>query len=201
MADKDFFAEDPGERSPIADPELQAEGNDRLERDRKALDELFSVTYEQLRRLASSVKRGDGSMTLNPTALVNEAWLKLAKSPGFDAKSALHFKRIAARAMRQLLIEAARRRDAQKRGDGQAIFITLDDSLTESPATARELIALDEALSELAGLDQRQATIVESRFFGGLEMREIAQLLNVSEATVMRDWRAAKAWLGRRLQP
>ena len=167
--------------------------------ERKALDQLFSLAYEELRRLASSVKRGDGSSTLNPTALVNEAWLKLAKSPPFEAESPLHFKRLAARAMRQLLIEAARRRNAHKRGDGQAIFVSFDDSVAASPSTESELLALDNALSELARLDPRQAAIVESRFFGGLEISEVASLLGISEATVMRDWRAAKAWLGQRL--
>ena len=167
--------------------------------DRKALNDLFSLAYEELRRLASSVKRGDGSNTLSPTALVNEAWLKLAKSPPLGAESPLHFKRIAARAMRQLLIEAARRRTARKRGDGEAIFVSFDDSFAASPSNERQLLALDEALSELARLDPRQAAIVESRFFGGLEIREIAALLNLSEATVTRDWRVAKAWLARKL--
>ncbi|HEX6802357.1 MAG TPA: ECF-type sigma factor [Terriglobales bacterium] len=169
------------------------------ERDRQALDQLFSVTYEELRRLASSVKRGDPSHTLSPTALVNEAWMKLAKSPAIGAESALHFKRIAARAMRQLLIEAARRRHAHKRGDGEAVYVSFDEGLASTPNGERELLALDTALHELARLDARQAAIVESRFFGGLEMREIAALLDVSEATVMRDWRAARAWLGQKL--
>jgi RNA polymerase sigma-70 factor, ECF subfamily len=166
---------------------------------RRALDELFSLAYEELRRLAVRVKRGDGSSTLNPTALVNEAWLKLAKSPPVMAASPLHFKRIAARAMRQLLIEAARRRNAQKRGDGEVIYLSLNDSLPGSPSNEKELLALDEALSELASLDARQAAIVEARFFGGLDIREIATLLEVSETTVLRDWRVAKAWLGQRL--
>ena len=167
---------------------------------RRALDELFSVTYEELRRLASSVKRGDPSCTLNPTALVNEAWLKLAKYPALGVESPLHFKRIAARAMRQLLIEAARRRHAHKRGDGEAVYVTFEDSLASTPSSAAELLALEDALQELARLDPRQSTIVESRFFGGLEIREIATLLHISEATVLRDWRAARAWLGPRLQ-
>ncbi len=169
-------------------------------RQRLALDELFSLTYEELRRLASSVKRGDPSNTLSPTALVNEAWMKLAKSPPFEVESPLHFKRIAARAMRQLLIEAARRRNSHKRGDGQAVYVSFDDSLTETPSSASDLLALDDALVELSHLDPRQSAIVESRFFGGLEIREIAALLDISEATVLRDWRAAKAWLGQRLQ-
>src|SRR5215469_15673362 len=128
------------------------EGSGRPDVDgkRQALDELFSLTYEELRRLASSVKRGDPSNTLNPTALVNEAWLKLAKSPTLRAESPLHFKRIAARAMRQLLIEAARRRNAQKRGDGEVIFVAFDEVVTQSPSSEKELLDLDAALSELA---------------------------------------------------
>lgn len=169
---------------------------------RESLDQLFSLTYEELRRLAASVKRGDPSNTLSPTALVNEAWLKLAKSPPIAAESPLHFKRIAARAMRQLLIEAARRRNAHKRGgDGEAIFVTFDDSLDGAATCERDLLALDVALTELASFEPRQAVIVESRFFGGLEVSEISTLLGVSEATILRDWRAAKAWLGQALRP
>jgi RNA polymerase sigma factor (TIGR02999 family) len=168
---------------------------------RQALDQLFSLTYEELRRLASTVKRGDPSNTLCPTALVNEAWLKMAKSPGIAAESPLHFKRIAARAMRQLLIEAARRRNSHKRGgDGEAIFVTFDESLDGASTDGEQLLALDAALTELAGFEPRQAAIVESRFFGGLEVSEISALLGVSEATVLRDWRAAKAWLGQALR-
>jgi RNA polymerase sigma factor (TIGR02999 family) len=159
------------------------------------------LAYEELRRLASSVKRGDPSNTLSPTALVNEAWLKLAKQPGIAATSRLHFKRIAARAMRQLLVEAARRRNAHKRGgQGEAVFVSFDDSLDRTAARQESLLALDTALTELACLDPRQAQIVESRFFGGLEISEISGLLGVSEATVLRDWRAAKAWLGQALR-
>src|SRR3954469_6465440 len=96
--------------------------------DQLTLDQLFSVTYEELRRLASSVRRHDPSATLNPTALVNEAWLKMARSPDLGATSRLHFKRIAAPAMRQVLVEAARRRQADKRGGDEAVFVTFDES-------------------------------------------------------------------------
>jgi RNA polymerase sigma factor (TIGR02999 family) len=167
--------------------------------DRRALDHLFSVTYEELRRLASAVRRDDPSATLNPTALVNEAWLKLAESPHLASTSPLHFKRIAARAMRQVLIEAARRRKAGKRGGGEVAMVTFDDSLEEIATTSGELLALDEALDELARINPRQAQMVESRFFGGLDVAETAQLLEVSEATILRDWRAAKAWLAHEL--
>jgi len=174
---------------------------DQTARERQDLDRLFSLTYEELRRLASSVKRGDPSNTLSATALVNEAWLRLAKSPGVAATSRLHFKRIAARAMRQMLIEAARRRNAHKRGgDGEVIFVSFDDSLDRAATGSESLLALDTALTELARLEPRQALIVESRFFGGLEISEISSLIGVSEATILRDWRAAKAWLGQELR-
>jgi RNA polymerase sigma factor (TIGR02999 family) len=174
---------------------------DQTARERQDLDRLFSLTYEELRRLASSVKRGDPSNTLSATALVNEAWLRLAKSPGIAATSRLHFKRIAARAMRQMLIEAARRRNSHKRGgDGEVIFVSFDDSLDRVAKGSESLLALDTALTELARLEPRQALIVESRFFGGLEISEISSLIGVSEATILRDWRAAKAWLGQELR-
>ena len=174
---------------------------DQTAKEREALDQLFSLAYEELRRLASSVKRGDPSSTLSATALVNEAWLKLAKQPGIAAASRLHFKRIAARAMRQLLVEAARRRNAHKRGgDGEVIFVSFDESLDGAVTPQENLLALDTALTELARLEPRQAQIVESRFFGGLEASEISSLIGVSEATILRDWRAAKAWLGQSLR-
>jgi RNA polymerase sigma factor (TIGR02999 family) len=167
--------------------------------DRRALDLLFSLTYEELRRLASSVRRGDPSATLNPTALVNEAWLKLAKSPEVGTTSPLHFKRIAARAMRQVLVEAARRRNADKRG-GSDLTVNFDESFQKAPSSGDDLLRLDRALEELARMNPRQASLVESRFFGGLDIPETASLLNVSEATVLRDWRAAKAWLAHELR-
>lgn len=168
---------------------------------RRVTDELFSLTYEELRRLASSVRRGDPNATLNPTALVNEAWLKLANSPGLASESRVHFKRIAARAMRQLLVEAARRRNADKRGGGGAAqMVTFDESLAQNGNSGAEVLALDLALQELARLQPRQAVMVESRFFGGCDIPEIAALLGVSEATVLRDWRAAKAWLAKALR-
>ncbi len=137
--------------------------------DRHALDLLFSATYEELRRLASSVRRSDPGATLSPTTLVNEAWLKLAGSPPLAVTSRLHFKRIAARAMRQVLVEAARRHSAEKRGGGMAV-VTFDDSISATATHADEFLALDAALDELRLLHPRQAMIVESRFFGGLDI-------------------------------
>ena len=165
------------------------------------IDELFAATYEELRRLASAVKGRDKSVTLNPTALVHEAWIKLSASPGMTAVSELHFKRIAARAMRQVLIEAARKRNALKRGGAnEALFLTTDFPEAPSIMVGDELIALDRVLDDLARMNARQAAMVESRFFGGLEMAEIAKLLGISEATVLRDWRAARAWLAQALK-
>jgi RNA polymerase sigma factor (TIGR02999 family) len=169
--------------------------------ERRALDQLFSLTYEELRRLASTVKRGDPGATLSPTTLVHEAWLKLANSPHVATTSRLHFKRIAARAMRQLLVEAARRRHADKRGgEGEILMVTFDESFDRAASCGDELLALDTALDDLARMNPRQATMVETRFFGGLDVTETAELLNISEATVMRDWRAAKAWLAHQLR-
>ncbi|MCC6293359.1 MAG: sigma-70 family RNA polymerase sigma factor [Bryobacterales bacterium] len=168
------------------------------------LDYLFSVTYEELRRLAASVKQGDQSATLNPTALVNEAWMRLRGAPGLDVESPLHFKRIAARAMRQILVEAARRRQAQKRGgEGVARLLPLEEAAAHGAASApdaEEVLALEAALNELETLDARQAHMVEARFFGGLEVAELMELFRVSEATVMRDWRMARAWLAQRMK-
>jgi RNA polymerase sigma factor (TIGR02999 family) len=181
-----------------------AEGKDWASKstERHALDELFSLAYEELRRLASSVRRGDPSATLSPTVLVNEAWLKLAKSPRLAFESPLHFKRIAARAMRQLLIEAARRRYSHKRGGAEDVaIITFDDELHQAAVCGKELLALNAALEELAGMEPRQAQMIEYRFFGGLDITETAALLGVSEATILRDWRAAKAWLAQALRP
>lgn len=183
----------PARRAPVPVPfEWDASGSPV---DRRTLDDLFSVTYEELRRLASSVRRSDPGASLSPTGLVNEAWLKLANAAEFRAASRLHFKRIAARAMRQILIEAARRRRAGKRGGPDAHVVTFDEAVDHHAATGRDLLALDAALDELAQVDPRQALLVESRYFGGLDVAETATLLDVSEATVLREWRAAKAWL------
>lgn len=167
--------------------------------DRESLDALFSLTYEELRRLAATVRHGDPGVTLTTTALVNEAWLKLSESHQLAPTSRLHFKRIAARAMRQVLIEAARRRHAGKRGSGSPV-VTFDEALQPAASSSADLLALDAALKELARINPRHAAMVESRFFGGLEAAEIAELLQVSEATVLRDWRVARAWLARALR-
>lgn len=124
--------------------EWDGSGVVRTPEQRKQLDYLFSLTYEELRSLAATVRRGDPSLTLNTTALVNEPWLKLASAPQFNSTSQLHFKRIAARAMRQLLVEAARRRSAGKR-DAGCVVTTLDDVNEPIAKEAKELLALDSA--------------------------------------------------------
>src|ERR1044072_5373762 len=135
--------------------------------EKRSLDDLFNATYEELRRLAWAVKRNDSSLTLNPTALVHEVWLKLASSRPFATESPLHFKRIAARAMRQVLVEAARRRNADKRG-AEVAFVTLDDSIGGSATRAKDLLVLNDALEELERFEPRKVRVIECRFFGGL---------------------------------
>jgi RNA polymerase sigma factor (TIGR02999 family) len=174
--------------------------HDNNKNDRRALDDLFSAVYEELRRLAFAVRQNEQAVTLNPTALVNEAWLKLASSPGFDVQSPLHFKRIAARAMRQLLVEAARRRLATKRGGDGAQWVTFDEGVHREAVSERSLIALDAALDELAQAEPRQAQMIECRFFGGQSVAETAAALGVSEATLARDWRSARAWLAQSMR-
>ncbi len=168
--------------------------------DKAQLNHLFSVAYEELRRLASNVKRSYPNASLSPTTLVNEAWLRLAGSRGLPKTSPLHFKRIAARAMRRVLVEAARRRNAQKRGGGAQVVITFDPSLGRAASLGADVLALDAALDALAQLSARQVALVEARFFGGLSVAETAKLLEVSQATVVREWRAARAWLAHEMR-
>ena len=169
--------------------------------ERRALDDLFSLIYEELRRLASFVRKNEINVTISSTALVHEAWLKLKDSPPLASKSPAHFKAIAARAMRQVLVDEARRRSARKRGGaGEAVFVTFGDSSDEMASCDEELLALDAALEELARVSPRQAEMVESRFFGGLNVAETAALLGVSESAMERDWRAAKAWLAGKIR-
>lgn len=164
----------------------------------RKLDEVFSLAYEELRRLARILHRSEAHVSLTPTAIVNEAWIKLSRTPSVASVSPLHFKRIAARAMRQVLVDAARRRNTHLRGS-EIQKVTFDEALYSKQLgaldTDREVLALDAALEELSRLEPRQAALVEARFFGGLEIAEITVLLGISEATALRDWRAAKAWL------
>lgn len=162
------------------------------EGDKESLDALFALAYDELRRIARRV-RGDRFDTLSTTALVHEAYLKLLPS-NVPANDAAHFKLLIARAMREVLIDAARRRQAGKRGGGE-VAVTLDDELQSKPLEAGRLIELHEALEELDRVDPRRASVVECRFFGGLDIDETAAALGLSTATVKRDWRVARAWL------
>ena len=184
-----FFGDvSPGSREPGA--------KDPGEALQRSFNDVFSLAYEELKRLARSVRHNDPGATLTPTAIVNETWIKLAKTPAVAQTSPMHFKRIAACAMRQVLVDAARRRHAQVRG-GAAMRVTFDEAASMGVAlsTDREVLALDAAIDTLARLQPRQAALVEARFFGGFETAEAAELLGISEATALRDWRSAKAWL------
>lgn len=167
--------------------------------DEDARDRLVTVVYDELRRLAESYLRRERSgHTLQPTALVNEAWLKLADQTRVEWKGRAHFFGIAAQAMRRILVDHHRRRAATRRGGGQRM-VTLVEDPAQTFADPLDFIALDEALIELAEMDERAARIVELRFFGGLSVEETAEVMSLSTPTVKRDWRTAKAWLYRRL--
>ena len=181
--------------------ELTDHSADPPDRAREPLDDLFAATYNELRHIASNLKRHDGSVTLNPTALVNEAWLRMSDSPQLGALSPAHFKAVAARAMRRVLIDAARRRHARKRASGSdVVLIAFDEAVEHRVIRDEDVLGLDVALRDLARLDPRQATLVEYRYFGGLTVSELAETLGVSETTVERDWRVAKAWLKSQLK-
>ena len=165
---------------------------------RSALDELLPLVYAELRRIAARQLRHErAGHTLQATALVHEAYLKLAAAGPPAAGDRGHFLAIAARAMRQVLVDEARRRKAAKRGGG-LVSTTLSDADQLVDFNADDLLALDAALEEL---DERQRQVVELRFFAGMEEEEVAQVLGVSDRTVRRDWVKARAWLYRSLYP
>jgi RNA polymerase sigma-70 factor (ECF subfamily) len=163
--------------------------------DRAALDQLMPLVYEELRRLAHRyIKRERPNHTLQTSGLVNEAYLRLVDQSQLKLKNRAHFFGIAARLMRQILVDYARKRKYAKRG-GDAQRIPFEEILIVSDERAADIVALDDALKELSEIDPRQSQIVELRFFGGLSIEEAAQVLDVSPGTVMRDWTLAKAWL------
>ena len=171
-----------------------------MEGDRQSLDSLLPIVYQELRRLAASyLRRERPGQTLQPTALVNEAYLRLLKDRPDRWQNRAHFCAIAAHSMRQILIERARARGALKRG-GVRARVTLDDALVAGSDRSIDLIALDHALEKLAALDPVQARLVELRFFGGLTIEETAEALDMSPATVKRHWTVARAWLARELE-
>jgi len=165
--------------------------------DRAALEELMPLVYEELRRLARQcMSRERPGHTLQTSALVNEAYLRLVDQKNIRWRDRAHFFGIAARLMRQVLVDYARRRRYAKRG-GDARRVPLDEAMIVSEERAADVVALDAALNSLAEIDPRQSQIVELRFFGGLSIEETAEILAVSPGTVMREWTLAKAWLRR----
>jgi RNA polymerase sigma factor (TIGR02999 family) len=162
------------------------------------MDATYVRSYRELKALAHRVRAGRAGDTLSTTALVNETWLKLAgRAPAWRDHE--HFLAIAARAMRQVLVDAARHRLAAKRGGGAGAAITLDDEVQAAPVRDAVLVALDDALTRLAAVEPRRALVVEHRFFGGLSIPETARAMGLGSATVERDWRVARAWLASEL--
>jgi len=165
----------------------------------EALDELVPLVHDELRRIARNfMRRQNPGHTLQTTALVNEAFIRLVDSNRVNWQDRNHFFAISAQLMRRVLVDVARRKNSLKRG-GERVQVTLDDKLNVSDEKETDLIALDEAMSLLAELNPRQSQIVELRYFGGLTEEQIADTLEISSRTVRRDWNLARAWLFREL--
>lgn len=169
--------------------------------DQAALEKLMPLVYSELRRLATNyLRRERAGHTLQPTALVNEAYLKLVGQKNAKWQNRAQFFAISAQLMRRILVDHARRNQALKRGgsDQQRLSITTAEALAQDPAI--DLLALNEALDELARMDPQQSRIVELKFFGGLSIEETAEVLGIGHATVEREWKSARAWLRRQLE-
>ena len=163
--------------------------------DEAALGQLVPLVYPELRRLAKRhMDREDSAHTLQTSALINEAYLKLVDQQNVKWQNRAHFFAVAAQVMRHILVDHARTRNYAKRGGG-APKLPLDEAAVLTEQRAAQLIALDDALRDLAVLDARKSQIIELRFFGGLSMEEAAEVMKISPSTVQREWRAAKAWL------
>ena len=170
--------------------------------DETAASELMPLVYDELRRLAAAyLRRERAAATLQPTALVHEAYLRLVRDKTQAWQDRTHFLAIAALSMRQILVERARARDAAKRGGANQVRITLDEGLVADTPKDVDLVALDEALTRLAAVDAQSARVVELRFFAGMTIEETAEAMDVSPATVKRIWTVAKAWLRREVLP
>lgn len=168
--------------------------------DRNVVDSLMPLVYEHLHDVARrQLRRERADHTLNATALVHEAYLKLVDQKEASWKNRAHFLAIAAQAMRRILINYANRRKAGKRGGGEAL-VTFEEELVAGASRADDILQLDESLERLRKLSDRQSKVVEYRFFGGLTQEEIAEVLGVSVQTVRLDWRMARAWLSRELR-
>jgi RNA polymerase sigma-70 factor (ECF subfamily) len=169
------------------------------EGDRTALDKLLPLVYDELRRMARRhMDRQQAGHTLQTTALIHEAYLKLIDQKEAHWRNRAHFFGVAAKAMRSILVDYARASHAAKRG-GEAVLVSLDEAAVASDERAAELVALDDALAGLAAFDRRKCQVVELRYFGGLSVEETAEVLQVSVETVARDWRLARIWLLREL--
>jgi RNA polymerase sigma factor (TIGR02999 family) len=165
-----------------------------------AIDALIPIVYSELHRLAAGYLRDErAAVTLQPTVLVHDAYIRLVSQDMPDWESRSHFFGVAARLMRQILVDHARKHKSEKRGGGAA-KVAIEDALSFAPQRSAATIALDDALTELAKIDERQARVIELRFFGGLSVEETARALGVSVATIGRDQRMAEAWLHRELE-
>lgn len=167
--------------------------------DKSAYDELFPKVYDQLRQIATyQIKREYKNPTIRKTALVHEVYLKLMNESDVDWQNRAHFFAIAARAMRQILVDLARKKKAQKRGGNQTL-LSFDEDYIDFSNHAEQLIELNDLINKLSKFDERKSKVVEMRFFGGMTVREIAEFLNVSTRTVDRDWLKARSWLYKEL--
>jgi RNA polymerase sigma-70 factor, ECF subfamily len=165
-----------------------------------ALNELVPIVHDELHRIALACMAGEkAGHSLQATALVNEAYLRLVETRGMNWQNRAHFLAMSARVMRRILVDFARSKQYQKRGGG-AVRVTLVDDVGLSDEPGRDLVALDDALEALAKVDERKSRVIEMRFFGGLSVQETAEALHVSPETVMRDWKLARAWLLRQLR-
>jgi len=168
--------------------------------DEAALARVIPLVYQELHQIARRYMAGEAvAHSLQASALVNEAYLRLAHAQVVPWRDRNHFMAVAARAMRRILVDHARARHYQKRG-GDAVRVTFDEALLVTNDTRQDFVVLDDALNELATFDERKSRVIELRFFGGLSVEETAAVLQVSPDTVMRDWRLAKAWLSRELR-
>ena len=168
--------------------------------DASALERLLPLVYDELHRIARKhMGHENAGHSLQATALINEAYLRLIDAPNVAWHDRAHFLAVSARIMRHILIDHARARRYQKRG-GNAVRVTLDEALVVTDEPTQDFVALDDALKALAKFDDRKSRVIELRFFGGLTIEETASVLNVSADTVMRDWRLAKAWLQREMR-
>ncbi len=164
-----------------------------------ALEQLFPLVYEELRQIARRfMRRQNSGHTFQTTELIHEAYMRIAKQGEHNWQNRAHFFGVAAQAMRHILVDYARSKNSQKRG-GLAEKITLEENLVVSAHRSEEIVALDDALKQLAILDERKSRVVEMKFFGGLTIEEIAEVLKISPETVKRDWRFSRTWLLREL--